>query len=148
MDEKDVWVRTGCLPGLSRKYDRLINLEREKHSELLTARSSMSYHDRKLAGLCPLNAMELSVCGSLHGLLKALGAPKGARIYWAGGQPLGGREALQPLTREFSNFFSKDDMALPGELEPFGGHRLHHLLEERRLHAVSWRQHGPRPPGN
>ncbi|KAK4791953.1 hypothetical protein SAY86_022388 [Trapa natans] len=111
--EKDVWVRTGCLPGLSRKYDRLINLEREKHPELLTARSSMSYHDRKLAGLCPLNAMEVTR------LLKALGAPKGARIYWAGGQPLGGREALQPLTREFPNFFSKDDIALPGELEPF-----------------------------
>lgn len=52
-------------------------------------------------------------------LLKALGAPKNARIYWAGGHPLGGREALLPLIREFPNFFNKEDIALPGELEPF-----------------------------
>lgn len=52
-------------------------------------------------------------------LLKALGAPKNARIYWAGGQPLGGKQALLPLTHEFRNFFNKEDLALPGELEPF-----------------------------
>lgn len=52
-------------------------------------------------------------------LLKALGAPKRARIYWAGGIPLGGKEALQPLTSEFPHFFNKEDLALPGELEPF-----------------------------
>lgn len=52
-------------------------------------------------------------------LLKALGAPRNARIYWAGGQPLGGKEALLPLTQEFPNFFNKEDLALPGELEPF-----------------------------
>ena len=52
-------------------------------------------------------------------LLKALGAPKSARIYWAGGQPFGGEEALLPLTREFPNFYNKEDLALPGELEPF-----------------------------
>jgi hypothetical protein len=51
-------------------------------------------------------------------LLKALGAPKDARIYWAGGQPLGGKEALLPLTQEFSHFYNKEDLALPGELEP------------------------------
>lgn len=52
-------------------------------------------------------------------LLKALGAPKTTRIYWAGGQPLGGNEALLPLTEEFPQFYSKEDLALPGELEPF-----------------------------
>lgn len=52
-------------------------------------------------------------------LLKALGAPKHARIYWAGGNPLGGKEALLPLRREYPYFFSKEDVALPGELEPF-----------------------------
>jgi len=51
-------------------------------------------------------------------LLKALGAPKDARIYWAGGQPLGGKEALLPLTREFPHFYNKEDLASPGELEP------------------------------
>lgn len=50
-------------------------------------------------------------------LLKALGAPKDARIYWAGGQPLGGKEALLPLTREFPHFYNKEDLASPGELE-------------------------------
>ncbi|KAJ8556429.1 hypothetical protein K7X08_029820 [Anisodus acutangulus] len=111
--EKDVWLRTGCLPGLSHKYDEMINNERKRRPDLLTSRSNMTYHDRKLAGLCPLNVLEVTR------LIKALGAPKGARIYWAGGIPLGGKEALQPLTKEFPHFISKEDLALPGELEPF-----------------------------
>ncbi|KAJ4840618.1 O-fucosyltransferase 20 [Turnera subulata] len=111
--EKDVWVRTGCLSGLSPEYDDIINNERKRRPELLTARSNMTYHERKLAGLCPLNALEVTR------LLKALGAPKNARIYWAGGEPLGGKEALLPLRREFPQFYNKEDLALPGELEPF-----------------------------
>ncbi|KAI3910585.1 hypothetical protein MKW98_027867 [Papaver atlanticum] len=111
--EKDVWVRTGCLPGLSPEYDEIVYNERKLRPELLTGRSNMTYHDRKLAGLCPLNALEVTR------LLKALGAPRSAMIYWAGGQPFGGKEALLPLTKEFSHFYNKDDLALPGELEPF-----------------------------
>lgn len=56
---------------------------------------------------------------NLFRLLKALGAPRDTRIYWAGGEPLGGKEALQPLTREFPNFYNKEVLALPRELEPF-----------------------------
>ncbi|KAK8639884.1 hypothetical protein V6N13_138250 [Hibiscus sabdariffa] len=111
--EKDVWVRTGCSPGLSKEYDELIQDERRRRPELLTSKSNMTYHERKLSGLCPLNAFEVTR------LLKALGAPRSARIYWAGGQPLGGEEALSPLTREFPHFYNKGDLALPGELEPF-----------------------------
>ncbi|XP_030439579.1 O-fucosyltransferase 20-like [Syzygium oleosum] len=111
--EKDVWVRTGCLPGLSHEYDEIVSNERKRRPELLTARSNMSYHDRKLAGLCPLNALEVTR------LLKALGAPKSSRIYWAGGHPLGGKEALRSLIEEFSYLYNKVDLALPGELEPF-----------------------------
>lgn len=58
--EKDVWVRTGCLPGLSHEYDEIVFNERIQRPELLTARSNMTYHHRKLAGLCPLNAMEVA----------------------------------------------------------------------------------------
>jgi hypothetical protein len=36
-------------------------------------------------------------------LLKALGAPRRTRIYWAGGEPLGGQAALQPLLDEFTS---------------------------------------------
>ncbi|KAB5520229.1 hypothetical protein DKX38_024548 [Salix brachista] len=111
--ELDVWVRTGCNHGLSHEYDEIINKERKQRPELLTARSNMTYRERKLAGLCPLNAMEVAR------LLKALGAPKSASIYWAGGQPLGGKEALLSLTREFPNFYNKEDLALPSELKPF-----------------------------
>ncbi|KAL6513479.1 O-fucosyltransferase 20 [Orobanche gracilis] len=111
--EKDVWVRTGCLPGLNHDYDDMIHNARKARPELLTSRSNMTYHDRKLAGLCPSNALEVAR------LLKALGAPRSARIYWAGGIPLGGKEALLPLTKEFPHFYNKQDIALPGELEPF-----------------------------
>lgn len=58
--EKDVWVRTGCLPGLTPKYDKMINDERRRRPELLTSRSNITYHERKLAGLCPLNALEVT----------------------------------------------------------------------------------------
>nr|XP_043624362.1 O-fucosyltransferase 20-like [Erigeron canadensis] len=109
--EKDVWVRTGCLPGLSRKYDEIIQNERKSHPELLTSRSNMTYHDRKLAGLCPLTALEVTR------LLKALGVPKDGQIFWAGGNPLGGSEVLSPLVTAFPNFYSKEDLGLPGELE-------------------------------
>lgn len=113
--EKDVWVRTGCLPGLDREYDEIVTNERKLHPELLTSKSNITYNDRKLVGLCPLNAMEIKR------LLKALGAPKDARIYWAGGTPLGGKEALLPLVSEFPNLFNKEDLAEPGELLPFEG---------------------------
>ncbi|KAJ6691667.1 hypothetical protein OIU79_013634 [Salix purpurea] len=111
--ELDVWVRTGCHPGLNHEYDEIINQERRQRPELLTAKSNMTCHERKLAGLCPLSPLEVAR------LLKALGAPKSARIYWAGGQPLGGKEALLPLTREFPHFYNKEDLASAGELKPF-----------------------------
>ncbi|XP_058732850.1 O-fucosyltransferase 20-like, partial [Vicia villosa] len=111
--EKDVWVRTGCLPGLSPEFDEIVKSERIQRPELLTGRSNMTYHERKMAGLCPLTAMDVTR------LLKALGAQRDARIYWAGGQPLGGKEALHPLIHEFPHLYNKEDLALPGELEPF-----------------------------
>ena len=57
--EKDVWVRTGCLTGLSSKYDEIARLEGIKRPELLTAKSTLTPNERKLAGLCPLNAKEV-----------------------------------------------------------------------------------------
>ncbi|KAK4253660.1 hypothetical protein QN277_010307 [Acacia crassicarpa] len=111
--EMDVWVRTGCSPGLGPEFDEIVQKERINRPELLTAKSNMTSEERKLAGLCPLNAVDVTR------LLKGLGAPKNARIYWAGGQPLGGKEALLALIQEFPHFYSKHDLALPGELEPF-----------------------------
>ena len=58
--ELDVWVRTGCHPGLSHDYDEIINKERKQRPELLTAKSNMTCRERKLAGLCPLNALEVA----------------------------------------------------------------------------------------
>ncbi|XP_071706253.1 O-fucosyltransferase 20-like [Rutidosis leptorrhynchoides] len=111
--EKDVWVRTGCLPGLSSDYDDIIQNERKSRPELLTSRSNMTYHDRKLAGLCPLTALEVTR------LLKALGVPRNGRIFWAGGNPFGGSKVLLPLVSEFPHFYNKEDLGLPGELEPY-----------------------------
>ena len=63
-------MRTGCLPALSSRYDKIINKERKLRPGFLTARSNMTYHERKLASLFPLNALEVTR------QLKALGAPK------------------------------------------------------------------------
>ncbi|KAK9157313.1 hypothetical protein Scep_003887 [Stephania cephalantha] len=52
-------------------------------------------------------------------LLKTLGAPRNARIYYAGGEPFGGTEALEPLKREFPNMITKEALAKGGELDPY-----------------------------
>ncbi len=57
--EKDVWVRTGCLPGLGKELDEEIRIERRRNPRLLTAHTRMGFTQRKLAGLCPLTAAEL-----------------------------------------------------------------------------------------
>ncbi|RXH96038.1 hypothetical protein DVH24_008538 [Malus domestica] len=111
--EKDVWVRTGCLTGLGPEYDDVITKVRESQPEYLTGRLNMSYTQRKLAGLCPLNALEIAR------FLKALGAPRGARIYSAGGKAFGGNRALQPLVEEFPNLVTKEMLARDGELSPY-----------------------------
>ncbi|KAL5697685.1 O-fucosyltransferase 37 [Ranunculus cassubicifolius] len=111
--EKDVWVRTGCRTGLGAEVDRAIAEEQESRPEYLTGRLSMSYDQRRLAGLCPLNAAEVAR------LLKALGAPRNARLYIAGGEPLGGEEALLPLKKEFPDLMTKESLAKEGELAPY-----------------------------
>ncbi|KAJ9676685.1 hypothetical protein PVL29_021954 [Vitis rotundifolia] len=111
--EKDVWVRTGCLTGLGPKYDDIIRKIRESQPRLLTGRLNMTYTQRRLAGLCPLNALEVAR------LLKALGAPRTARVYRAGGEPFGGAKALQALVGEFPNVVTKEMLAREGELSPY-----------------------------
>ncbi|KAJ7945733.1 O-fucosyltransferase family protein [Quillaja saponaria] len=111
--EKDVWVRTGCLTGLGPEYDNIIINAREAEPEYLTGRLNISHTQRRLAGLCPLNALEVAR------LVKALGSPRSARIYSAGGEPLGGKKALQPLVAEFPNLVTKEMLARDGELSPY-----------------------------
>ncbi|KAF6161399.1 hypothetical protein GIB67_009278 [Kingdonia uniflora] len=111
--ERDVWVRTGCLTGLGSKFDKIIADDREFRPEFLTGRLNMSYDQRRFAGLCPLNAEEVSR------LLKALGAPSNGRVYIAGGKPFGGDIALRPLMKDFPNLMTKDMLARDGELLQF-----------------------------
>ena len=58
--EKDVWVRTGCLPGLDPSFDKEIHHARQENPRFLTGRTQMNYTERKVAGLCPLNAAEVA----------------------------------------------------------------------------------------
>lgn len=58
--EKDVWVRTGCLTGLGPEFDDMIRKLRESRPKLLTGRLNMTYTQRRRAGLCPLNALEVA----------------------------------------------------------------------------------------
>ncbi|KAJ0965355.1 hypothetical protein J5N97_026493 [Dioscorea zingiberensis] len=109
--EKDVWVRTGCLPGLGEEADIEIKNERSSNPNLLTSRSNSSAGDRYLAGLCPLNGLEISM------LLNGLGMPKNTRIYLAGGEPFGGDKALKPLKLHFPQLYNKWSLAKSGELD-------------------------------
>lgn len=52
-------------------------------------------------------------------LLKALGAPRNASIYVAGGEPFGGSRAMEPLAKEFANLVTKETLAHKGELVPY-----------------------------
>lgn len=52
-------------------------------------------------------------------MLKALGAPRNARIYAAGGEAFGGSKALQPLVENFPNVVRKEDLEQDGELKPY-----------------------------
>ncbi|KAK9089741.1 hypothetical protein Scep_028823 [Stephania cephalantha] len=110
--EKDVWVRTGCSPGLGPRLDSQIDSERASRVGHLKSRFNItSKHERYLAGLCPLNATHVAR------LLKGLGAPNNTRIYWAGGVPFGGEKALGPLKSMFPNLYNKWDLAKEGELD-------------------------------
>ncbi|XP_047329291.1 O-fucosyltransferase 37 [Impatiens glandulifera] len=111
--EKDVWIRTGCLTGLGPKLDRIISNDRDSHPEFLTGRLNLSHIERRLSGLCPLNAHEVAR------LMKALGAPRNARVYIAGGEPFGGALAMKALFVEFPNLITKEMLAKEGELEPY-----------------------------
>ncbi|CAN6814179.1 unnamed protein product [Brassica oleracea var. botrytis] len=111
--EKDVWVRTGCLTGLGSEFDRIIAETRMSQPRYLTGRLNLTYTERRLAGLCPLNAYEIAR------LLKALGAPSNASIFVAGGEPFGGSRAMEPLAKEFVNLVTKETLAHKGELLPY-----------------------------
>lgn len=52
-------------------------------------------------------------------VIKGLGAPSNARIYIAGGEPFGGKLAVQSLIDEFPNIATKETLARDGELNPF-----------------------------
>lgn len=111
--EKDVWVRTGCLTGLGHEYDQTIAKIRESETEYLTGKLNMSHVQRRQAGLCPLNALEMAR------FLKALGAPDNARVYIAGGKPFGCQVALKPLADRFPNLVTKEMLAKEDELSPY-----------------------------
>ncbi|KAG8379422.1 hypothetical protein BUALT_Bualt07G0086800 [Buddleja alternifolia] len=111
--EKDVWVRTGCLTGLGDDYDRIIANERDSNPDFLTDKLNIAKSARRLAGLCPLTALEVAR------VLKGLGAPSNSRIYIAGGEPFGGKQAMQALMDEFPNIETKETLAREGELTPY-----------------------------
>ncbi|KAL5715364.1 hypothetical protein ACHQM5_017193 [Ranunculus cassubicifolius] len=109
--EKDVWVRTGCLPGLGDGANQAINSARSLHPELLKSRTKITARDRYIAGLCPLNAVEVTR------LLKGLGASNATKIYWAGGSPFEGEKALEPLRSKFPLLYNKWALANEGEFD-------------------------------
>lgn len=58
--EKDVWERTGCPTGLGPEFDQIIAGVYASQTKHLNRHLNMSYIHRRLAGLCPLNALEMA----------------------------------------------------------------------------------------
>lgn len=58
--EKDVWIRTGCLTGLGAEYEIIIAKDRKSNPDFLTDKLNMTEAARRLAGLCPLSALEVA----------------------------------------------------------------------------------------
>lgn len=58
--EKDVWVRTGCLTGLGPEYDKIIAIDRESNPDFLTDKLNVTESARRLAGFCPLTALQVA----------------------------------------------------------------------------------------
>eukprot|EP00850_Spirogloea_muscicola_P022678 SM000306S11751 [mRNA] locus=s306:11611:13850:- [translate_table: standard] len=114
--ERDVWIRTGCSPGLGAAHDAELQKERERNPQLLKARANLTQEERKAAGLCPLTVVELVR------LLQALGASQRTRIFLAGGEPYGGAATLAPLLAAYPHISTKESLAALGELEPFVRH--------------------------
>lgn len=108
--EQDVWVRTGCLPGLGKELDDAILKEREAKPEMLTARANLTVEERLQNGLCPLSSAMVTR------ILKALGASNRTRIFWAGGEPFGGDFALAPLKEAFAEIHTKWTLSDPNEM--------------------------------
>lgn len=52
-------------------------------------------------------------------LLKALGASERTRIFWAGGTPLGGDLAIEPIKTQFPHLFNKESMDSSHDLAQF-----------------------------
>lgn len=73
-------------------------------------------HIEKHTGV--LTIWVVSICWNR--LLKALGAAERTRIYWAGGEPFGGKQkALEPIRKAFPELHNKDSLATAEELMPF-----------------------------
>lgn len=66
-------------------------------------------------GRCPLTPEEVGL------VLRALGYDRETHIFVASGEVYGGETTLAPLKALFPNFYSKDILASPEELEPFSG---------------------------
>lgn len=49
--------QSGCLTSLGSEYEKIIIQVRESQHEYLTGRLNMSHIQRRVAGLCPLNAL-------------------------------------------------------------------------------------------
>lgn len=115
--EKDVWVRTGCLPGLGPELDEEILRARSLAGpKLLTSRKNLTYAERRAEGMCPLTGEDIAR------LLLALGATNRTRVFWAGGAPYGGERALAALRAAFPLLFNKESLATRGELAPLRPH--------------------------
>ena len=52
--ERDVWVRTGCSPGLGPDLDAEVQRLRSHKPDMLTSRMNLTSDERFAKGLCPL----------------------------------------------------------------------------------------------
>ncbi|KAG8378071.1 hypothetical protein BUALT_Bualt08G0099900 [Buddleja alternifolia] len=107
--EPDMLAFSGCYYGGGDKERRDLGKIRRRWK---TLHKSNPDRERR-QGRCPLTPEEVGL------LLRALGYDRQTHIYVASGEVYGGEETLAPLKALFPNFYSKDTIASPDELEPF-----------------------------
>jgi hypothetical protein len=123
--EKDMLAFSGCTYGLTEaEANELSNIRlHTAHWKVKDINST----DQRSRGFCPLTPTEIGI------FLRALGYPKGTRIYIAAGEIYGGDERIAGLLSRFPNVMRKVGNYAHGTLENSIDASCFHCVEQQGI---------------